>query len=200
MNLHKRKKRKTVKMINMPERVKRRLRIKFRKKLFSWKISMERSALQTNNLKQVIRKSIQPIKRQLYISILTSWVKNSQRRTKKCGWKFRRLMIHSLTQVDVRSMTPAYLLMMWFLRKVTLPMQISTKHMLKFSKIMLGSQQLSLSQILVMKTRQWRRCENSTNFGITSKPGENSLSMMNMTKMMQKIGMRNGGWKNKIKN
>jgi hypothetical protein len=51
-----------------------------------------------------------------------------------------------------------------------------------------------------MKTRQWRRCENSTNFGITSKPGENSLSMMNMTKMMQKIGMRNGGWKNKIKN
>jgi len=72
--------------------------------------------------------------------------------------------------------------------------------MLKFSKIMLGSQQLSLSHILVMKTRQWRRCENSTNFGITSKLGENSLSMMNMTKMMQKIGMRNGGWKNKIKN
>jgi len=79
-------------------------------------------------------------------------------------------------------------------------MQLSTKCFLKYFKIMLGSQQLNLSHKLVMKTRHWMKSKNSTSSGITSKPGENFLSMMNMIKMMLKIGMRNGGWKNKIKN
>jgi len=52
----KKKKKEKVEMTrNMAKRERRRLRMILREKLFSWKISMERSDLRTNNLKQVKR-------------------------------------------------------------------------------------------------------------------------------------------------
>jgi len=60
---------------------------------------------------------------------------------------------------------------------------------------------LSSNQFPMSETRihQWRMCANSISFGTTSKLGENSVNMMNMTLKKPKIDMKKGGWNNKTK-